>query len=252
LIALHHFVASREANWGYRASPDGMRLAWIASHGGRSTVHFRTLGADDVRPIDTHSRRTVYSFTWAADSRRILYLQDQDGDEKNHVYLASIERPDDPPVDLTPSPGSLAWIHRVIRSDPDHIVVAWNKRDRSIFDLYRVNLGTHEHTLIGENPGDVTGVADGLGRPTTGADPPRRARRAPPRGFPRRRLGRAATLRPRGIQRPDARRHARRPRALAPVEPRGATGSRSSASTSKRGRSRSCTTIRGWTSSGRS
>lgn len=166
LIALHHFVASREANWGYRVSPDGTRLGWIASHGGRSTVHFRTLGADDVHPIDTHSRRTVYSFTWAADSRRILYLQDQDGDEKYHVYLASIERPDDPPVDLTPSPGSLAWIHRVIRSEPDHIVVAWNNRDRSIFDLYRVNLSTHEHRLIAENPGDVTAwLTDWDGRP---------------------------------------------------------------------------------------
>lgn len=82
------------------------------------------------------------------------------------MYLASIERPDDPPVDLTPSPGSRAWIHRVIRSEPDHIVVAWNNRDRSIFDLYRVNLSTHEHTLIAENPGDVTAwLTDWDGRP---------------------------------------------------------------------------------------
>ena len=166
LIALRHFFASREANWGYRVSPDGTRLGWIASHGGRSTVHFLTLGADDTRPIDTHSRRTVFGFAWAADSRRILYLQDADGDEKYHVYLTSIERPDDRPVDLTPSPGSLAWIHRVIRSDPDQIILAWNKRDRSIFDLYRVSLTTHEHTLIAENPGDVTDwLTDWDGRP---------------------------------------------------------------------------------------
>jgi len=105
-IELRHFFASREANWGYRISPDGTRLGWIASHGGRSTVHFRTLGLDDTRPIDTHSRRTIDSFTWARDSRRILYLQDQDGDEQYHVYLASIDRPDDPPADLTPSPSS--------------------------------------------------------------------------------------------------------------------------------------------------
>ena len=155
LIALRHFFASREANWGYRVSPDGTRLGWIASHGGRSTVHVHTLGANDVRPIDTHSRRTIYWFTWARDSRHVLYLQDENGDENYHVYLASIERPDDPPVDLTPLPGSRAWIHRVMRSDPNHIVIAWNKRDRSVFDLYRVNLNTREQTLIAENPGDV-------------------------------------------------------------------------------------------------
>jgi len=165
-IELRHFFASREANWGYRISPDGTRLGWIASHGGRSTVHFRTLGLDDTRPIDTHSRRTIDSFTWARDSRRILYLQDQDGDEQYHVYLASIDRPDDPPADLTPSPGSLAWIARVIRSDPDHIIVVWNKRDRAVFDLYEVNLNTREHTLIAENPGDVTDwLTDQKGHP---------------------------------------------------------------------------------------
>jgi dipeptidyl aminopeptidase/acylaminoacyl peptidase len=156
LIARRHFFASREANWGYRISPDGARLGWIASHDGRSTVHVRTLGADDVRPIDTHSRRTIDWFTWARDSRHVLYLQDTNGDENYHVYLASIERPDEPPIDLSPVDGSRAWIVRVIRSDPNHIVIAWNTRDRSAFDLYRVNLGTREHTLLAENPGDVT------------------------------------------------------------------------------------------------
>ena len=33
--------------------------------------------------------------------------------------------------------------------------IVWNKRDRSVFDLYRVSLSTHERTRIAENPGDV-------------------------------------------------------------------------------------------------
>src|SRR6058998_1024573 len=165
LIALSHFFASREATWGYRVSPDGTRLGWIASHGGRHTVHVRTLGADDARPIDTRSPRTIYWFTWARDSRHVLYVQDQNGDENHHVYLASIERPNDPPVDLTPAPGTRAWLDRVISSDPDHLVIAWNKRGRAVFDLYRVNLTTREHALIAENPGDVTDwLTDWAGR----------------------------------------------------------------------------------------
>jgi hypothetical protein len=58
LIELRHFFASREANWGYRVSPDGTRLGWIASHGGRATVHVRTLAQPDARPILTHPART--------------------------------------------------------------------------------------------------------------------------------------------------------------------------------------------------
>lgn len=166
LISVTHFFASRESTWGYRVSPDGTRLGWLASHGGRSTVHVRTLGENDVRPIDTHSRRTIWSFAWARDSRRLLYLLDEAGDENYHVYLASSDRPDAPPVDLTPVRGTRAWVHRVIRSDPDHVVIAWNRRDRTFFDLYRVHLDTGAHTLIAENPGDVIEwMADQEGRP---------------------------------------------------------------------------------------
>lgn len=166
LISVTHFFASRESTWGYRVSPDGTRLGWLASHGGRSTVHVRTLGENDVRPIDTHSRRTIWSFAWARDSRRLLYLLDEAGDENYHVYLASSDRPDAPPVDLTPVRGTRAWVHRVIRSDPDHVVIAWNRRDRTFFDLYRVHLDTGAHTLIAENPGDVIEwMSDQGGRP---------------------------------------------------------------------------------------
>jgi dipeptidyl aminopeptidase/acylaminoacyl peptidase len=166
LVRLTHFFASSESTWGYRVSPDGTRLGWLASHGGRSTVHVRTLDQDDVRPIDTHSRRTIWSFTWVRDSRRLLYTLDEAGDENFHVYLASSDRPDAPPVDLTPVAGTRAWVHRVIRSDPDHVVIGWNRRDRSVFDLYRVNLDTGAHTLIAENPGNVVDwMTDRDGRP---------------------------------------------------------------------------------------
>ena len=250
-IALRHFFASREANWGHRVSPDGTRLGWIASHGGRGTVHVRTLGDDDVHPIDTHSRRTVYWFTWAADSRRILYLQDRDGDENYHVHLASVERPDDPPIDLTPSPGSRAWVHRIVRADPDHIVVAWNNRDRSIFDLYRVNLSTHEHTLIAENPGDVTDwLTDWDGRPRA------RIRHVGPdeRRLEVWRDGGWVVLQRLDLEEFNLQMPASRPttKGSGSCRAAGVTASRSCAPRSRRGRRRSCTTTRSSTSSGQS
>jgi len=63
-------------------------------------------------------------------------------------------------------PGSRAWVHRVVRADPNHVVIAWNKRDRAEFDLYRVDLNTGASTMIAENPGDVVDwLTDWEGRP---------------------------------------------------------------------------------------
>ncbi len=166
LIPLGSFFANREANWGYRVSPDGTRLGWIASHLGRSTIFFKRIGTDAVGIVDTHSQRSVRSFTWTRDSRRVLYLQDRDGDENQHVYLADTERPEAAPRDLTPWPGALSWLERVVRSDPEHVVIGSNRRDRVVFDLYRVSLNTAEATLLAENPGDVVAwITDWDGRP---------------------------------------------------------------------------------------
>ena len=156
LIPASRFFANRESNYGYRLSPDGTKVGWIAAHQNRSTIFFRSLDARQPTILDTHSSRSIFGFRWAQDSRHVLYVQDRDGDENFRVYLADTEAPIDTPADLTPWPSSRSGIHRVLRTDPAHVIIASNRRDRSIFDLYRVSLATREASLIAENPGDVT------------------------------------------------------------------------------------------------
>jgi dipeptidyl aminopeptidase/acylaminoacyl peptidase len=165
LIPIQVFFANRETNYDYKVSPDGTRLAWIASAGGRLTVHFKRLDADAVGVIDTHSRRNLQSFVWAQDSRRVLYWQDRDGDENLHVFVADTEQPREPPRDLTPFPGQRAFIQQVIRSDGEHVLIGLNRPRTALADLYRINLTTGERTRVAENAGDVlTWVTDDDGR----------------------------------------------------------------------------------------
>ena len=165
-LPLWRFFGNRESNWGYKVSPDGARVGWIGSHRSRMTIFFRPVGEGRAGIVDTHSPRSVSDFQWAADSRRILYIQDRNGDERYHVYLTSIDAPDEPPADLTPWTGAISWVHRVPPSDPEHIVVASNRRDSTVFDLYRVSLASREATLLAQNPGDVTDwLTDTAGRP---------------------------------------------------------------------------------------
>src|SRR5436309_2402868 len=122
-IPLEAFFANRDTSYDHKVSPDGTRLAWIGMAEGRLTVHVRRLDGDDVVALDTHSRRSIQSFVWAQDSRRILYGQDRDGDENTHVFVADTERPRERPRDLTPFARQRAFVQQVIRSDAEHIVV---------------------------------------------------------------------------------------------------------------------------------
>ena len=155
LIPLRHFVANLDANFDYQISPDGKKLAWIAVKNTRLKIHFRRIGQEDVTIINRHTAANINGFAWLPDSRRMLYLQDRGGSEDFHIYLVDSERPDQDPIDLTPFEGTRAYIHSVVRSDFEKILIAHNQRDKTVFDLYWLNLKTKKQTLVARNPGNV-------------------------------------------------------------------------------------------------
>ena len=114
------------------------------------SIHFKTIGAKDEKVINTHSARSIYGFAWVQDSRRMLFLQDQAGNGNYHIYLADSATPDRKPVDLTPFDETRAWIHQILRSDAEHILVGHDRRDKSVDDLYRLNLNTGEQDLLAQ------------------------------------------------------------------------------------------------------
>ena len=165
LIPVRKFFLSGKTNYDYKLSPNGKRLAWIATKKFRRTIFFRTIGQDDTGVIETHSNRSVYNHHWLPDSRRLLYLQDQEGNENHHIYLVDTLQPDQKPLDLTPFAETRAGIQQIPRSDPDHILIVHNRRDKTVFDLYRVSLSTYRQTLLAQNPGDVISwITDQEGR----------------------------------------------------------------------------------------
>lgn len=155
LIPVRKFFLSGKSKSDYKISPDGKKLAWFGPKKFRRTIFFKTIGQDDIEVIDTHSRRTIYNYHWLQDSRRLLYMQDQKGNENHHIFLVDTMHPDQKPVDLTPFADTRAGIQQIMRSDPDHILIVHNQRDKTVFDLYRLNLDTHQQTLLARNPGDV-------------------------------------------------------------------------------------------------
>ena len=94
LIPVRKFFLSGKTNYDYKISPDGKKLAWIAPKNFRRTIFFRTIGQNDTKAIDTHSRRSIYNHHWLQDSRRLLYMQDQEGNENHHIYLVDTLHPD--------------------------------------------------------------------------------------------------------------------------------------------------------------
>ena len=135
-------------------SPDGSQVTWLApDKNGVLNVWADSIPASHVQAITNESHRPIFWYTWAADGKHILYLQDNGGDEVDHLF--SVDLTSGNVRDMPPFRGVRA---QNILTDPQHphfVLVALNLRDRHAFDMYRVDLETGAITLEATNPGDV-------------------------------------------------------------------------------------------------
>src|SRR5262245_43236317 len=137
-----------------QVSPDARRVSWLAPDaGGVQNVWAQAVGGDSARAVTHAPHRPISWHHWAADSRHLLYLQDGDGDENNHLFSADLET--GLVRDLTPFRGVRAQNVLLSPEHPGIVLVALNARDRRVFDMHRVDLETGAVTLEAKNPGDV-------------------------------------------------------------------------------------------------
>ena len=156
LIPVEDFFENPEKAGG-QISPDGRKLAYLAPEENRLNVWVRTIGADDDTCVTHDHVRGIMRFFWSRDSRRILYVQDQGGNENFRLYVADLEKPAADAVDLTPFDGVRAEIEAVPENDPTHVVISLNKRNPELFDPYRLDIETGELEQLAENPGNIAG-----------------------------------------------------------------------------------------------
>ena len=156
LIPTETFFSTKRERWGFRLSPNGKQLLWIALHDDKPAIHFSDLNMKDVKAIP--AARGVRWAYWAADSRHITGWWDNDGNENFHFLLADTQNPDEPIRDMTPYPGVKVRFQQYFPDRPLEYLLLHNRRDRSIFDLYHFNFRTGEETLVAENSGDIMRV----------------------------------------------------------------------------------------------
>ncbi len=151
---------------GAQISPDGRFVSFIKPYKDTMNVWVKDATAPfaSARPITADTARPVRNYFWSHDSKYILFVQDQGGDENFNVYAVN---PADKPANgsdvpaarnITDAKGARAFIYNVPESEPDAIYVGLNERDKAWHDVYKVKISTGERTLITENKDRYQGV----------------------------------------------------------------------------------------------
>jgi dipeptidyl aminopeptidase/acylaminoacyl peptidase len=135
-----------------RLSPDGAQMSFRAPLNGVMNLWVAPAGnIDAARPITRNTGRGIPSHFWALDSKSILYIEDQNGDENWHLYR--IDLASGQTKDLTPYPGVRANFIAQSERHPGMAVIGMNDRDERWHDTYLVDIKTGKRTLLLENNG---------------------------------------------------------------------------------------------------
>jgi dipeptidyl aminopeptidase/acylaminoacyl peptidase len=138
---------------GFQLSPSGEQLAFLKPVDNRLNVFVQPTAGGEAKQLTQVKDRDIGGFFWKGD-HFILYLKDNGGDENFHLYVAhpdgSAER------DLTPFEGVKADMIDDLEENPNQVIVGLNKRNKEIFDAYRLNVETGDLEMIAENPGNIS------------------------------------------------------------------------------------------------
>jgi dipeptidyl aminopeptidase/acylaminoacyl peptidase len=142
---------------GVQTSPDGRYVSYLAPREGVMNVYVAPAADPSAaRPVTNDRTRGIPSYFWAYDSKHVLYIKDQGGNENWNVFSVPVDAPDQP-KNLTPNDKVAARITAVSERHPESILVGINDRDPRFHDLYRVYIASGEKTLVAQNPGQVEG-----------------------------------------------------------------------------------------------
>jgi len=127
----------------------GDKIAYLARNNQEMELRVEDLLGKVVVKFPVKSSRNLCHFTWAYTDNHILILQDNNGDENDHVFCLDIRTGES--KDLTPFEGAKSFIEKTSKKYPSEIIVASNKDDPQWFDAYRINIITGEQSKVFEN-----------------------------------------------------------------------------------------------------
>jgi dipeptidyl aminopeptidase/acylaminoacyl peptidase len=152
LIPLEDFFRNPDKT-RFQISPDGAYLSFMAPWENRLNVFTQHLETGNQFRITSERNRNVSGYFWGSN-RRIVFLKDTGGDENYHLYSVSAEGENE--MDLTPFDGITTQIIDELEDNEEEVIIGMNRRNKEIFDAYRLNIITGALTPEAENPGNIT------------------------------------------------------------------------------------------------
>lgn len=154
LVSLEDFFKNPE-KISFSLSPNGEYLAYMKPWQRRMNVYVQKVGSNgEPKRLTEAISRDIAGYFWKGNNQ-IIYVQDSGGDENYHLFSVDITA--QTRKELTPFSNVRVSVVDDLEDVENEMLIAMNRRDPRLYDVYRINILTGELTLVAENPGDIAG-----------------------------------------------------------------------------------------------
>ncbi len=133
----------------FKLSPDGQFLSFKQKEkNGKINVYIKDTQTNKTILALEEKKELILTYFWG-NKETLLYVMDKGGNENYHLYSYNLNTKKD--IDLTPFEGVTLSTVYALKDLPKYVIIPLNRRNKQIFEPYKINIETGEMELIFEN-----------------------------------------------------------------------------------------------------
>ncbi len=139
---------------GYRVSPDGKNLSYLKLEGKNQNLYIEDIETGKDKKVTKLKEKNINFYFWVGNNDLIYYKENGDARRESDIFIISKDGSNE--RQLTENEKSRIRVLDDQLMDDKYLLVSSNKRDSTVFDVYRLNVRDGEMVMAAKNPGNIT------------------------------------------------------------------------------------------------
>lgn len=147
----------------YGISPDGKLLSYLKVEGKKQNLFVEDLSNGAAVQITQLNEKNINYYFWVSNDKLIYYKDKTVAERQSDVFM--IDKDGKNERKLSDNGKSKIKVLKDQLIENKYLLLSSNKRDSTVFDIYRLNVNTGQMEMTVKNPGNITEwITDSQGR----------------------------------------------------------------------------------------
>jgi dipeptidyl aminopeptidase/acylaminoacyl peptidase len=161
-IPVDDFFKSPEKS-SYSISPDGSNLSYLKLQNKKRVLFVEDLASGRAKQVTGANEKNIAYYFWVSDEELVYYQEKEGLGKQSDVYI--INREGTVQRKLNTNSQSRLQVIKDQLIENKYLLVSSNKRDSTVFDVYRLNVRNGAMEMAAKNPGNITNwITDSKGQ----------------------------------------------------------------------------------------